>query len=205
MELHPPARSRAGRCKRGGGGIELNTDRKRRRSRSYRVRDLVPSGQPKLNVRFRSTVMEGEGVPPISVSYESGCPDTTVKRLDRRPGQHVTASTPPHRPDKRIINVQNGPTISWQGFHQFAFGLGDCGLSAELPDMGLAHVQHHTHPWRCDVTEVSDVASPPRTHLRNEEPGLLVDSSDGQWHSELVIEVAGGRHGRTGTLEHLRQ
>ena len=125
MERWASSRARAGGRKRGGGVVELNTDGKCRGSRSYRVRDLVPSGQPKLNVRFRSTVMEGEGVPPISVSYESGCPDTIVKRLDRRPGQHVTPSTPPHRPDKRIINVQYGPTISWQGFHQFAFGLGD--------------------------------------------------------------------------------
>jgi hypothetical protein len=148
MQFHPPARSRPGRSKRSGDCVELNTDGKRRGSRSYRVRDVVPSGQLQLYVRFRSTVMESERVPPISISYESGCPDTIIKRLVRGPGQHVTPSTPAHRPDKRIINVQNGPTISWQGFHQLAFGLGDCCLSAELPDMGLAHVQHHTHPWR---------------------------------------------------------
>ena len=49
------------------------------------------------------------------------------------------------------------------------------------------------------------MANPPRTHLRHEEPGLLVDTSDREWHTELVIEVACCRHGRTGTLEHLRQ
>jgi hypothetical protein len=205
MQLHPPARSRAGRSKRSGGCVELNTDGNSRGSRSYRIRDLVPPGQLKLKVRFGSTVMEGEGVPPICISYKSGCPDTAVKRLHRGPRQHVTPSTPPHRPDKRIFNVQNGPTISWEGFHQLAFGLGDRGLSAELPDMGLAHVQHHTHPGWCDVTEVCDVANPTRTHLRNEELGLLVDSSDSEWYTELVIEVAGGRYRRTGTLEHLRQ
>src|SRR4029453_8432889 len=205
MQLHPPARSRAGGGERSGDCVELGTEGNRSSSRSYGVRDLVAPGQLKLNIGFRLTVTEGEGVSPISVAYQSGCPDTVVKLLDRRPRQHVAPSTPPHRPDKRIVNVQNGPTISGEGFHHLAFGLGDRGLPPELPDMGVAHVQHHTDVWWGDVTEVGDVTNASRTHLHNKEPGLLVDSADSEWHTELVIEVAGCRHGRTDALEDLGQ
>ena len=78
--------------------------------------------------------------------------------------------------------VQNGPTIRWQSLHQLTFGLGDCSLPAELPDMGLADVQNQPDPRRCDVAEIGDVANSPRTHLRHEEPGPLVDTSDREWY-----------------------
>ena len=45
----------------------------------------------------------------------------------------------------------------------------------------------------------------PRPHLRDEVPRLLVDVSDREWHTELVVEIADCRHGRTGALEHLRK
>src|SRR5687768_9223786 len=135
------------------------------------------------------TVMDGEGISLLGITNKSGCPNTLLQLLDRRPGQHLGPGTPPHRPDKWIVDVQNGPTMRWQGLHQLALGLRDRSLTAELPDVGLADVQHQTDSWRCDLTEVGDMANPPRTHLRHEKSGLRVDTSDRERHTELVIEI----------------
>jgi hypothetical protein len=188
--------------------VEVNTNRNRRRSRCHCVCDLMSPGQLKLNVGLIltvPTVMDGEGISTLSITDGSGCPNTLLERLDRRPGQYLGLGTPPHRPDKRIVNVQNGPPMRWQGLHQLTFGLRDRRLATELPDVGLTDVQHQTDAWWCDLAEVGDMANPSRTHLRHEESGLLVDASDRERHTELVVEIADCRHGRTGALQHLRQ
>ena len=159
---------------------------------------MLPHGaqtHPMSTVPSLDAQVDLEGVPVEVIGSQVGGPHldlglgVTMLLAHTEPG-HVGSGALGHRRHPGIGCVEHGPTVRPQCLEDLALGPGDGVPTAELTQMGGAHVEHHGDVRGNDVGEPTDVATTTCPHLGDEECGVPLHGTGREGHPDLVVERA---------------
>ena len=135
------------------------------------VEGLVLPQQAERDLRARVAVRQHERCPPEVVDLDGVEPDLGIGGPPEGPRACLGAGG--HRGHEGVVEVEHRRTVGPQRLDELALRHGDLLLGAELPDVGLAHVEDQRDVGRSDRTQLGEVADPTGSHLEQEVAGAL--------------------------------
>lgn len=167
-----------------------------RRGGGRRVECLVGAHERQRDTGRGAGGAQREGRPAQAV--EDQVLDTHVGVFGAAESQDRPVGQRTHRDDAGVVGVEDGGAAGCEAAHEFALGPCDGRARAELPDVGLADIEHDRDVGCDQAGEVGDVADVAGAHFEGEETGVRVGAQHGQGHAELVVARTVCGDGRPG-------
>ncbi|MCY1420462.1 hypothetical protein D9M71_360830 [compost metagenome] len=167
-----------------------------------RIADVVLAQQVELDARLAGQTAQGEADAAARIAGNVAGMEVGGG-IAQAEAQHLAAGDA-GLPDieGRIVAIEYRDAIGIQAFEDFALGLDDLVLSAELADMGGSGIGDDRHLRPGQTHGVGDLADARGAELDHRAAVIGADLQQGQRRAEVVVQVAaGGQHRATGAQD----
>ena len=91
-----------------------------------------------------------------------------------------------------LIKIEYRCTCSLEAAVNFTFRRGNTFNAAEALNVGILHIVDQYNIWLGYVTEVGNFTAGAGTHFNHGQISVAIHRQQGQWHANMIIEVARG-------------